>query len=813
MKLFITLFFSCFLSTLVLAQTTAPKASMIIKGTVADSATKAPVSFVTVTLQDAKTKKAIRSGLTKDDGSFSIKAAAGGSYQMTFVFIGYGNKVIQVPKGGNEISVGKIVLSSSSKQLAGVSITATKPLVKQEIDRISYDVQADPETKTQNVLDMLRKVPLLTIDANDNILLKGNSNYKILINGKPSSLVAHSPSDVFKSMPASSIQRIEVITTPPAKYDAEGLAGIINIITTKKIDQGYNGSVNLRYNSLYGPGGGASLTVKDGKFGLSMYIGGSDRIPTHSTSENSLQTFGSFPSDLEQSSANTNKGHFLYNSEELSYEIDSLNLVTATLDLNGGKFNTASDLFSQTFDPAGSLTQSYKQNNSGANSWNGFDVGFNYQLGFKSNKDRLLTLSYKYSRSPNAQNNNIDVFDRYNYGQPSLQQQNNTGTTEQTFQADYVHPLKKLNIEGGAKAILRNNFSDFETGNLDTVTNAYVNNPAADNNFNYRQDIYSIYNTYQLNLKDWAFKGGVRIENTVVNANFVTENLPVNQNYTNVIPSISIQRKFKGSSINFGFTNRIQRPDISQLNPFVDSLNTKFISTGNPSLRPVLNHTFELNYSKFSKGYVNLGLSYSFANNTIQNVTKLLDTVTYTTYQNVGSDKNLGANISMNYPITKKLNLNINGNVSYVFLRGFINGELYSNQGIQGYTFVYAGYRFTDTWRAGINGGFYTANVLLQGKSSNYLFSSISTSKDILKKKASIFMNISNPFSQYRTYTSYTRDVNFYQNSVSQSPYRSINVGLSYRFGKLKEDIKKNKHGIENDDLKGGNKSGDSGSK
>ncbi|MFI5162073.1 MAG: outer membrane beta-barrel protein [Sphingobacteriales bacterium] len=812
MRIFITLFFSCLLSTIVLAQTAAPKPSIVIKGTVTDSAIKAPLSFVTVTLQDAKTKQSIRSGLTKDDGSFSIKATAGGAYQLVFAFVGYGNKTVQVPKDGNEVSVGKIVLSSSSKQLAGVSITATKPLVKQEIDRISYDVQADPETKTQNVLDMLRKVPLITVDANDNIQMKGNSNYKILINGKPSSLVAHNPSDVFKSMPASSIQRIEVITTPPAKYDAEGLAGIINIITNKKVDQGYNGNVNMRYNSIYGPGGGASLTVKDGKFGLSMYTGGSVRKATHSSSQNSLQTSGDFASDLEQSGASTNKGHFLYNSEELSYEIDSLNLLTATFDVNGATFNSTNNLVSKTFDPTGLLTQSYQQNNMGATSWSGFDVGFNYQLGFKSNKDRLLTFSYKFSRSPNGQNNNIDVFDRYKYGQPSLQQKNNTGTREQTFQADYVHPLKKLNIEGGVKAILRNNFSDFETGDLDTVNNVYVNNSAADNNFNYRQDIYSLYNTYQLNLKDWAFKGGVRIENTAVNANFVTENLPVNQNYTDFIPSISIQRKFKGSSINFGFTNRIQRPDISQLNPFVDSLNTKFISTGNPNLRPVLNHTFELNYSKFSKGYINLGLSYSFAGNTIQNVTKLLDTVTYTTYQNVGSDKNLGANISVNYPITKKLNLNINGNISYVFLRGFINGELYSNQGIQGYTFAYAGYRFNDTWRAGINGGFYTANVLLQGKSGNYLFSSISTSKDILKKKVSLFLNVSNPFSEYRKYTSNTHDVNFYQNSVSQNPYRSINVGLSYRFGKLKEDIKKNKRGIENDDLKGGNK-GDSGSK
>lgn len=813
MKTFLTAIFTCLLSTFVLAQT-AVQPNITIKGTVIDSATKAPISFVTVTLQDAATKQAIKSGLTQDNGSFSISAPEGKTHQVTFVFIGYANKTVQLTGTGKEINVGKVALFATSKQLQDVSITAVKPLVKQEIDRISYDVQADPETKTQNVLDMLRKVPLVTVDASDNIQLKGSGNYKILINGKPSSLIAHNPSDVFKSMPASSIQKIEVITTPPAKYDAEGLTGIINIITNKKVDQGYNGNINLRENTIYGPGGGLSLTVKQGKFGLSMYSGASDRTKTTVTSQNTLQTFDdqkNLLSNLAQSSSNATTGRFLYTSEEFSYEIDTLNLLTASLDLNGAHFNSLGNSISQTFGGNGGLTQSYLQNNTSHTRWSGLDAGINYQLGFKSNKDRLLTMSYKYDKSPNSNDNLIDVLNRYNYAVPSLHQTNATGTREQTFQVDYVHPLKKINIEGGLKAILRKNYSDFETADLDTVNHVYVNDPRSDNTYNYRQNVYSFYNTYQLNLKDWGFKAGLRIENTDVNANFVTEGTPLAQNYTNVIPSVSIQRKFKGWSVNFGFTNRIQRPDISQVNPFVDSLNSKFISTGNPNLRPVLSHAFELNYSKFSNGYINLGISYSFANNTIQNVTKLLDTVTYTTYQNVGSDKNLGAHISFNYPITKKLNLNINGNFSYIFLRGYINGQLYSNEGFQGYTFAYAGYKISDTWRAGINGGFYSANVLLQGKSSAYVFTSISTSKDILKKKGSIFINVSNPYARYKTNRSTTTDVNFYRTSASEFPYRSLNIGFSYRFGKLKAEIKKNKRGIENDDIKGGNKGGDSG--
>ena len=191
--------------------------------------------------------------------------------------------------------------------------------------------------KPLNVLDMLRKVPLITIDANDNIQLKGNGDYKILINGKPSSLVAHNPSDVFKAMPASNIEKIEVITTPPAKYDAEGLAGIINIITKKKIDQGYNGSINIRENTVYGPGGGGSLTVKEGKFGLSAYVGYGNRVRAVSFSDNTLQTFSPVQSNLSQTGNSAAMGNFFYSSVELSYEIDTLNLVTASFDYDRGQ--------------------------------------------------------------------------------------------------------------------------------------------------------------------------------------------------------------------------------------------------------------------------------------------------------------------------------------------------------------------------------------------------------------------------------------------------------------------------------------------
>ncbi len=272
MKSLFLILICCYISLTGLAQNT-PQTVTTIQGSVTDSATNKPIGFVTVALQNAKTHTGIKSGLTKDDGSFSLKTNSAGPFEIALVIVGYKSKVVPVTGTDNAVNLGKLLLSASSNQLQGVSVTAVRPLMKQEVDRISYDIQADPDSKALSVLDMMRKVPLLSVDGNDNIQLKGNSNYKILINGKESALMVKNPSDVLKSMPATNIEKIEVITTPPAKYDAEGLSGTINIITKRNADQGYNVGLNTRFNSVFGAGYNLNATVKEGKFGLSFFGG------------------------------------------------------------------------------------------------------------------------------------------------------------------------------------------------------------------------------------------------------------------------------------------------------------------------------------------------------------------------------------------------------------------------------------------------------------------------------------------------------------------------------------------------------------
>ncbi|WP_184550585.1 TonB-dependent receptor domain-containing protein [Mucilaginibacter sp. FT3.2] len=793
---FLLFIFSCFLFTVTNAQTKTP-ANITVKGVAIDSVANKPLGYVTVVLQDAATKASVKSTLTKDDGSFELKVAEGKTYQITAAFIGYTSKIIAVKPDGGAFDAGKIFLSASSRQLGEVSVTAVRPVMKQEVDRLVYDVQADPESKQLSALDMMRKVPLLSVDASDNIKLRGSGNYKILLNGKESALMARNPSDILKAMPGINIVKIEVITTPPAKYDAEGLAGIINIITQKKADEGYNGSVNANYNSVFGYRTNVNATIKQGKLGFNGYIGHGERPQRSSGFFNQTDFFDPVTS-LIQSGTRSNGNKNTYGSTELSFEADSLNLLTAAFNFYSGTGTQASEQFTTMHDSSGQT--SYTSINNGNSDFHGADFGLNYQLSFKNRKEQLLTASYKYSNSGNRQFNDVTPGNAANY-----RQYNNAGSKEHTTQLDYVETFKTITLEAGGKLIARNNYSDFHN-DVANGQGQYSTDTTLSNNFTYRQDVYSLYNSYTVKLTKWTLKGGVRYERTTINANFSeTENL--DQNFTNVVPSLSIQRSLKNSSLNFGFTQRIQRPGIFQLNPFADKSNPQYITVGNPGLKPSLNNNFELSYGNFAKGSVNISTSYSFANNTIQNLASVgPDAVTTTTFANVGKNQTLGLDVNINYPITTKLNININAELLKVWLKGTYKGTFFTNSGQQGHIFTNSGYKFDNGYRIGLNVGFDSRYVLLQGTDNYYLGYGANVSKELFKKKANLFLNIGGPFAKFNKLDFYTRTPDFKTYSYNYNYYRSIGIGFNYKFGKLNGTIKKNQRGINNDDTSSSSK-------
>jgi ferric enterobactin receptor len=442
------------------SQVTPP---LIIKGVVTDSVTSKALAYATLILKNDKLVT-LRSTSSKADGTFAFTNVKPGKFFLSVIAVGYRSKAVPVQLTDNSAvqDLGSLTLSPATGRLKEVVVMGDKPLIRQEIDRISYDLKADPESKVNSVLEMMRKVPLLSLDADDNIQLQGNSNYKILINGKPSSMVDRSPREILRSMPASTIERVEVITTPPAKYDGEGLAGIINIITTKKTDNGYNGTINLSERfPVGGPGIGATLTGKFSKFGVAVSTGASKNSSPQTINSYSRFTQGNNPTTLLQNGTRKLSGESGYLGTELSYEINSLNLISAEFNVNGNHTENANFQRSDLSNVNGGLLQGYSLLNGLDGDGKGLDASLNYQLGFKKDKNRMLTFSYRYMSFSNAQYNNIDVLNEVSFTFPDYRQYNNGRSAENTFQLDYVHPVKKVNIEAGAKAIFRNNRSNF----------------------------------------------------------------------------------------------------------------------------------------------------------------------------------------------------------------------------------------------------------------------------------------------------------------------------------------------------------------
>lgn len=793
MRSFLLAALGCLMCAFSFAQTTQP--TITVKGIVIDSAANKPLSYVTVALTDLATNAPVKSALSKDDGSFEFGNLPAKAYKLSLISVGYKTKVIELNSAA-AVNLGKLMIAPSSAQLKEVSITAAKPLMRQEVDRLSYDVLADPESKTLTALDMIRKVPLLSVDANDAIKLRGSGNYKILLNGKESAIMARNPSDILKAMPGANIVKIEVITTPPAKYDAEGLAGIINIITKKNADQGYNVGINANYNNTYGARANANFTVKQGKLGLSGFTGTGKR-PERTTSFFNQTDFLNEPSSIVQNGTRFNGGSNNYVSTELSFEADSLNLLTGSFNYYKNANTNGSSQFTQQVDNGAETN--YTTTNMGTGNFEGKDFGLNYQLGFKGNKEQLLTASYKYSDNSSGTLNTVSPGNAIGY-----RQFNNSGAKEHTTQLDYIQPFKVITVEAGGKLIARNNYSNFNTNLYDATTKDYIHDASQDNIFDYHQDVYSLYNSYTLKFSKWTAKGGVRYERTNINANFSSSGTNLDQNFTNVVPSVSIQRSLKNSSITFGFTQRIQRPGIFQLNPFVDRSNPNYITTGNPGLRPAVNNNFELSYGNFAKGSINISSSYSFANNTIQQLASVNGTVTTTTYANVGKNKQLGLDLNMNYPITKKLNVNINAELMRVWLEGFYSNQLFTNRGYQGHVFTNSSYKFDNGYRIGLNVGFDSRYVLLQGTDNYYLGYGANASKELFNKKMNVFVYTNGPFKKFIKLDFSTRTQDFINTSYNNQLFRAFGIGFNYKFGKLSSEVKKNKRGINNDDTSGG---------
>lgn len=831
------------ISGLLAAQNTA-NTSFQVKGILLDSLTQEGEPYATIKIVKKEAPaKALKMLVTDMKGQFQEKVPGTGNFVMTITSVGRTPivKDFSVKAGEKLVDFGTLYIVDASNELGQVEIVAQKPLVKADIDKIEYNVQDDPDAQSNSVLEMLRKVPLVTVDGEDNIQVNGSSSFKVYVNGKPNNMMSNNPTEVLKSMPANSIKHIEVITNPGPKYDAEGVGGILNIVTVGSGLEGYTATFSANVSNR-GAGGGAFGTIKSGKLTVSArynynynyndqprnYSSGSQHVTPEAVTENS--------SNLDYDGSNKGHGSFQSGSMEASYEIDTLRLVTMSFGLWGGgnKSNGSTDYiatFPENINAA--PIYSYSAFNRSKSSWYSIDGGIDYQRLFKV-KDRMLTFSYKINTRPQTSDSytEYEIDNGYNPDWADylnrLKNQHNDGdqnTTEHTFQADYTTPIGKLHtLEAGAKYILRNNSSEDDRFDADD-TGKYEYNKDQSSHYKHLNDIIAAYLGYGLKVKRLSGRLGLRYEHTIQDVKYlVGRGEDFTKNFDDVVPSASIGYKLTDmSNLRLGYNMRIYRPGIWSLNPYLNDTDPSYISQGNPELDSEKSHAFNLSYSNFTQKFnINISARYSFTNNSIENVTRLMpDTeieglknptgkdVLYSTYANIGKTRYASVNGYVNWNATPRTRIYMNMSGNYSYLEG---SEGMRNDGWS--LFAYGGAQQTlpHDWRISLNVFGQTPWIMLQGKGSSFFDYGLSVNKSFLDKRLTLSAFASNFFKKYMDQSSTTEGSGFIRESNYKYSRQRFGISVSYRIGELKASVKKAARTISNDDVKsGGSGSGGGG--
>lgn len=826
-------------SSLVAAQNAAPLFQ--IKGVLLDSLTQEGEPYATIKIVKKEAPAhALKMLVTDMKGKFQEKVPGTGNFVMTISSIGRNTivKDFTVKAGEKVVDFGTLYITDASNELGQVEVVAQKPLVKADIDKIEYNVQDDPDSKSNSVLEMLRKVPLVTVDGEDNIKVNGSSSFKVYVNGKPNNMMSNNPTEVLKSMPANSIKHIEVITNPGPKYDAEGVGGILNIVTVGSGLEGYTATFSGNVSNM-GAGGGLFGTIKSGKLTVSARYNYNYSDRPRSYSGGTRRTVGAITdgsSDLDYSGDSKGHGNFQSGSMEASYEIDTLRLITMSFGLWGGGNNSngLSNTFATMPGTSDDLYQ-YVSNNRSKSSWYSIDGGIDYQRMFHV-KDRMLTFSYKINTRPESS----DSYSTYDYDMEDvapdwqdfmkrMKNQHNDGsqnTTEHTFQADYTTPIGKIHtLEAGAKYILRDNSSEDDRYEQATATQAdYEFDNDHSSHYKHQNDILAAYLGYGLKVKKISGRLGMRYEHTKQEVKYLLgKGDNFDKNFDDLVPSASIGYKLTDmSNLRLGYNMRIYRPGIWYLNPYLDDSNPTNISQGNSHLDSEKSHSFNLSYSNFTQKFnINLSARYSFTNNSIERVTEQKkDTdipglqnptgkeVLYSTYQNIGKSKNASLSAYVNWNATSNTRIYANLYGNYTYMEG-ANGL--KNDGWNLFAYGGAQQSLPHDWRISLNIYGQTPWIMLQGKGSSFFDYGLSVNKSFLKKRLTLSAFASNFFKKYMHPTSSIEGVGFIQDSWNRYTRQRFGMSISYRIGELRASVKKAARTISNDDVKSGGGEGGGG--
>lgn len=694
-------------------------------------------------------------------------------------------------------------------------VTAKKEVVKSDGAKLTYDMEQDSSSKGQSLLDALRKVPLVTVDGQDNIAIKGNSNFKVYVNGKEEPMLSANASQIFKAMPAESVSKIEVITEPGAKYDAEGTGGILNLITERKqTKEGYTANINLGAG-VTGYNAGAYGRMKYSNFTADANVNYFSNSYDPQKNTNIIDVLNpESDSSYLQSTESTQSAKFNYTGANLnmSWEPNEKNLFT----LGGNLMSTnikLEDMVSRTqiFSRSGDLVHKYGQDYSGTMKNFGSGLNASYRHNF-NDKGQNITAAYFFNFSKNPVTIDIAGLNILDYPYISPWQRSTTKEygREHTATLDYTLPLLdgKHTIETGVKEIFRRNGSESSQYDGTSPEDAILD-PHNYVHARQIQDVYAVYGMYTGVFGKVTASAGVRYERTHMGMDFLNgymDNFRTNLN--DVTPNAAVTYMFSPTNnLRLAYQMRISRPTMNQLNPYELRLTETETRRGNPNLDSERYNSITLTYSNFGRILGgNISLEAYQSNNTIEEFyTYITDAngidVNMETYGNLGKMQSLRLNGFLNWNITRKMSVSVNGQIDYTHLHSPSLGL--SNHGWNGNYGLRWGY--TGPWdvKYSAYGGQSTGNIQLQRRFKGYYYYGLSIAKSFLKNDALIVTLNANNFLAKHTIFHWDSDVDGrHMSGTSRNRNWNVGIAVSWNFGHLDDKVKSTGAVMQNDDKK-----------
>lgn len=788
---------------------TIPKIG-IVSGTIIDSLTLQPIPYASISIINTRNNNIISGAISKENGEFEVKEIPLGKHLVVIEYIGYEKKTIGplvlLPYGENKVSheFSEIFLVQKILNLGEITVEADKPIFIQTAEKKTFNVENNSISSGGNAIDVLRQIPEVEVDMDDNISLRGNSQVNIMIDGKPSAMSGDIKT-LLQSISSNNIADVEIMTNPGAKYDPEGLAGIINIKLKENKFAGMNGNFNSSGTSIGGKNFSSQMNLRKEKFNTFLNFGMREGIRQSSGDSYRVYDFVQYLDILDQKNNNNRSNTSFFLKTGFEYFISSKQNIGISISKNTGNSLKKEDInFVRTY----TLYQEYDRFLNNEDNFDGNEFIFQYDKNFinpEQKLDAIIQFSngssdnrFEYWTNPIIGFENL--FDYSNRIDQSLDENINS-RNDLNIKADYVHPLKnKETLEIGFDSKFRNFDQNVNSFNYDISTSSFLNDERYSNHFIYDEEIISAYAQISSNLRKVNFNMGTRFENVLMQSRLIDSNELIKNPYNSFFPSFSFsfgspqKIQFQGS-----YSKRVNRPRSRQINPFEDRVDEYNIRKGNPYLKPEYSDSYEVNIGRYSRGIsFNIGPYYRYTTEKISRFKTLNDAgISTATFANIDKEVSKGISLNLNFTnlLDRKLRLIFSGS----FFWDEINTDIFGNDE---YDKTSQGQRFRTNIMFNLNKTtefmffmFYMPKRdIAIGKMGSMSWSAVSIKKKLLSEKLDLSLKYGDPFNltgfNFETYGE-----NWSQISSRDFNSQILTVTLNYKFGKIEDRSRYNSRG------------------